>query len=40
MNALLAFFQKLFGRKNSTWDTAFNQKPSTAGDDFRKSNET
>jgi hypothetical protein len=41
MQWLRNFFSRLFGRKNATdWDSLdYANKPSTAGDDFRKNNE-
>lgn len=39
MNWLKNFFSKLFGKKDNTWETANYGKPSTASDDFRKTNE-
>ena len=39
MKAFFGFFSRLFTRKKSPWDGYDYGKPSTAGDDFRKSND-
>lgn len=40
MNWFKTLLSKLFGKKDSKWDEANYGKPSNAGDDFRKINET
>lgn len=39
MKALMQFFARLFRRKNA-WDSYHYGKPSSAGDDFRKQNDS
>jgi hypothetical protein len=39
MSWLSNLLKKLFGKKDTVWETADYGKPSTEGDDFRKSNE-